>query len=91
MVKKGGKEITTRIRIQKDDDGNIIRTTIKEIRHRDGSVIYETNVETMGDPSIQKVGSKFSVDNSQESVEPSTAFKYNLAPANGGESNHLLK
>jgi hypothetical protein len=49
VVKKGGKEITTRVRINKDADGRVTRTTIKEIKNRDGTVIYETNVETMGE------------------------------------------
>ena len=47
VVKKGGKEITTRTRVQKDSEGGITKTTIKEIKNRDGTVLVETNVETM--------------------------------------------
>lgn len=47
VVKKSGKEITTRVRVQKDNEGNITKVTIKEIKNRDGTTVFETNVESM--------------------------------------------
>lgn len=47
VVKKAGKEITTRVRVQKDNEGNITKVTIKEIKNRDGTTVFETNVESM--------------------------------------------
>ncbi len=79
VIKKGGKEITTRIRINKDADGNVTKTTIKEIKNRDGTVIYETNVETMGEAgpvnyssNQNPIGSNENINNfkSQENLTP---------------------
>lgn len=58
IVKKGGKEITTRVRIYKEDDGNITRTTIREIKNRDGTILYETSVETNNSNNKQDLTSQ---------------------------------
>ena len=54
IVKKGGKEIITRVRVQKDNEGHITKVTIREIKNKDGSTVFETNVESMDSLSNPK-------------------------------------